>query len=45
VKLKAILTHPKVSLSPHIGAATAEAQQRVGEELAELIIKSVLVSK
>jgi D-3-phosphoglycerate dehydrogenase len=43
--LKAILTHPKVSLSPHIGAATAEAQQRVGEELAELIIKSVLVSK
>jgi D-3-phosphoglycerate dehydrogenase len=43
--LKAILTHPKVSLSPHIGAATAEAQQRVGEELAELIVKSVLVSK
>lgn len=43
--LKAILTHPKISLSPHIGAATAEAQQRVGEELAELIIKSVLVSK
>lgn len=43
--LKAILTHPKVSLSPHIGAATAEAQQRVGEELAQLIIKSLLVSK
>lgn len=43
--LKAILSHPKVSLSPHIGAATAEAQQRVGEELAQLIIKSVLVSK
>lgn len=42
---KAILSHPKVSLSPHIGAATAEAQQRVGEELAQLIIKSVLVSK
>ncbi len=42
--LKKILTHPKVSLSPHIGAATAEAQQRVGEELAQLIIESLLVS-
>jgi D-3-phosphoglycerate dehydrogenase len=41
---KDILTHSKISLSPHIGAATAEAQQRVGEELAQLIIKSLLVS-
>jgi D-3-phosphoglycerate dehydrogenase len=38
---KDILTHSKISLSPHIGAATAEAQQRVGQELAELIIKSL----
>src|SRR5690606_23678210 len=30
-----LLTHPKVSLSPHIGATTVEAQQRVGKELAE----------
>ena len=29
-----ILMHPKISLTPHIGAATAEAQDRIGEELA-----------
>jgi len=33
-----ILTHPKISLTPHIGAATHEAQERIGAELAELII-------
>ena len=33
-----ILMHPNVSLSPHIGAATLEAQDRIGEELASLII-------
>lgn len=41
---KAILMHSKISLSPHIGAATAEAQQRVGEELAQQIISGLLVS-
>lgn len=35
---KAILTHPKISLTPHIGASTNEAQERVGTELANLII-------
>lgn len=35
---KELLTHPKVSLTPHIGAATGEAQERIGEELANLII-------
>lgn len=35
---KGLLTHPKVSLTPHIGAATGEAQERIGEELANLII-------
>lgn len=35
---KDLLTHPKVSLTPHIGAATGEAQERIGEELANLII-------
>lgn len=35
---KEILTHPKISLTPHIGAATEEAQERIGIELAELII-------
>jgi D-3-phosphoglycerate dehydrogenase len=35
---KEILSHPKISLTPHIGAATEEAQERIGVELAELII-------
>lgn len=33
-----VLMHPKVSLTPHIGAATLEAQDRIGVELAEQII-------
>ncbi|MGV3510269.1 MAG: D-2-hydroxyacid dehydrogenase [Sphingobacteriaceae bacterium] len=33
-----ILTHPRISLTPHIGAATNEAQERIGVELANLII-------
>jgi D-3-phosphoglycerate dehydrogenase len=33
-----ILAHPHVSLSPHIGASTAEAQERVGIELATSVI-------
>jgi D-3-phosphoglycerate dehydrogenase len=33
-----ILMHPKISLTPHIGAATIEAQDRIGTELAEQII-------
>jgi len=36
--LEAILKHPKVSLTPHIGAATNEAQERIGTELANLIV-------
>ncbi|WP_420322461.1 D-2-hydroxyacid dehydrogenase [Flagellimonas sp.] len=33
-----ILMHPKISLTPHIGAATKEAQDRIGLELADQII-------
>ena len=33
-----ILTHPRISLTPHIGASTNEAQERIGVELAEKII-------
>ena len=33
-----LLTHPKVTLTPHIGAQTREAQARVGEEVAEIVI-------
>lgn len=32
-----VLMHPKISLTPHIGAATLEAQDRIGTELAEQI--------
>lgn len=41
VPKEAVLKHPKVSLSPHIGAATMEAQERIGEELAHLIIEAL----
>jgi D-3-phosphoglycerate dehydrogenase len=34
-----LLMNPKISLTPHIGAATNEAQTRIGEELAEQIIE------
>ncbi|MHA6280499.1 D-2-hydroxyacid dehydrogenase [Salinimicrobium sp. CAU 1759] len=34
-----VLMNGKVSLSPHIGAATNEAQERIGYELADEIIK------
>jgi D-3-phosphoglycerate dehydrogenase len=34
-----LLQHPKISLTPHIGAATKEAQERIGIELAEKIIE------
>ena len=33
-----ILMHTKISLTPHIGAATLEAQDRIGTELAEQVI-------
>ncbi len=33
-----LLMQPKLSLTPHIGAATGEAQDRIGEELATQII-------
>jgi D-3-phosphoglycerate dehydrogenase len=34
-----LLMHPKISLTPHIGAATLEAQDRIGTELAQQIIQ------
>ncbi|MDC1469608.1 D-2-hydroxyacid dehydrogenase [Flavobacteriaceae bacterium] len=33
-----ILMNPKISLTPHIGAATSQAQDRIGSELASQII-------
>ena len=40
-----ILMHPKISLTPHIGAATEEAQDRIGIELAEQIISLLKTEK
>lgn len=34
-----VLMHPKLSLSPHIGAATEEAQDRIGSEMASYLIE------
>lgn len=36
---KEILSHERISLTPHIGAATAEAQDRIGVSLAEQILE------
>lgn len=36
-----ILKHSKISLTPHIGAATNEAQERIGIELAEKLIEAL----
>lgn len=36
--LKALITHPRIACTPHIGAATLEAQGRIGEEIAQRII-------
>ncbi len=38
---EALLKHPKISLTPHIGAATNEAQERIGVELAEKLIDAL----
>lgn len=35
----ALLTHPRISVSPHIGGSTQEAQSAIGMELAEQIIE------
>ncbi|MBE99138.1 D-2-hydroxyacid dehydrogenase [Flavobacterium coralii] len=40
-----VLMHPKISLTPHIGAATLEAQDRIGTELAEQIISLLKTEK
>jgi D-3-phosphoglycerate dehydrogenase len=35
----AIYTHPKISLTPHIAGQTAEAQERIGLEVAQILKK------
>lgn len=36
-----LLNHPRISVTPHIGASTNEAQTRIGIELAEKVIEAV----
>ncbi|MCB9192457.1 MAG: 3-phosphoglycerate dehydrogenase, partial [Flavobacteriales bacterium] len=36
-----LLDHPRISVTPHIGASTNEAQTRIGIELAEKVIEAV----
>ena len=36
---EALRNHPKVSLSPHIGGSTKEAQERIGIELAQKVVE------
>ena len=36
-KNKALYSHPSVSCTPHIGAATKEAQKRIGAEVVDII--------
>lgn len=38
---KDLMNHPNVSLSPHIGGSTPEAQDRVGIEIAEKIVATL----
>lgn len=37
VKDAKIYTHPKISMTPHIGASTLEAQLRIGEDIVSII--------
>ncbi len=38
---KELINHPRVSVTPHIGASTEEAQERVGAEIAQKIIDAL----
>lgn len=40
----ALLSHPKIASTPHIGAATLEAQERIGLELADLLNEKLSVN-
>lgn len=36
-----LTSHPNVSVTPHVGASTAEAQNRVGEEIAQKVVAAL----
>jgi D-3-phosphoglycerate dehydrogenase / 2-oxoglutarate reductase len=37
---KALINHPRVSVTPHIGGSTVEGQERVGIEIAQRVVKA-----
>lgn len=41
-KNEELYKHPKISLTPHIGASTKEAQSRIGQEIVEIIKENSL---
>lgn len=41
----ALINHPHVSVSPHIGGSTIEAQERVGTEIAIKVVKALAPDK
>ena len=38
--MKELLSHPNILCTPHIGAATNEAQDRIGQEIVDIIVKN-----
>ena len=40
--IKELLNHPKVSVTPHIGASTIEAQERIGQEITSIVEECLL---
>ena len=40
-KNERLLHHPKVSMTPHIGGTTKEAQDRIGEEIVDIIANTL----
>jgi D-3-phosphoglycerate dehydrogenase len=40
-RLAELLCHPRISVTPHIGASTSEAQERIAIELAEKVIAAI----
>jgi D-3-phosphoglycerate dehydrogenase len=38
---KELINHPRVSVTPHIGASTVEAQLRVGVEIAQKVVEAL----
>jgi D-3-phosphoglycerate dehydrogenase len=41
VKNEKLYTHERISLTPHIAGSTKEAQEKIGEEIVEIIKKTL----